>query len=169
MWKRQPIIRFIWATDTPGHYLDKLSLPQKVSFCKRREARRDRISPAEIAVPRYALRMFGYKPGDATALYSRELQMWTAQRTSTTIILRNPLPLFAISLVLVGYWSVILVSALREEHFNVCLYTHSGRAGPASGVFLSHENGHLKWDLSTVEVFPPKASSLKFSLASEDS
>ena len=46
---------------------------------------------------------------------------------------------------------------------------HGDRAGMASEVFLSRENGHLEWDLSTVEVFPPKASSQKFSLVTEDS
>lgn len=35
MLRRQPIIRFIWATITNGHYLDKLHLPQQVSFSKK--------------------------------------------------------------------------------------------------------------------------------------
>lgn len=35
----------------------------------------------------------------------------------------------------------MLVSDLQVEHFNVCLYMPNDRAGLASGIFLSHENG----------------------------
>jgi len=88
MWRSSP------QSDSFGlHHtwpLSKLSLPPKASFCERREARWDLISPAEIAMPRYTLRTLGNKPGDTAALHSRELQMWRAQRSTTIIILRNP-------------------------------------------------------------------------------
>lgn len=38
----------------------------------------------------------------------------------------------------------------------------------ASVFFLSHENGYLEGDLSTVEVFTHKAALPKFSLVTED-
>lgn len=130
MWRRRPIIRFIWAVIIPGQYLDKFSLPQKISFCKRTEARRDLSSPAEIAMSRYTLRTFGNKPEKLYIPESFKCGGFRRQsQQSFSEIPKKPVLLFATSLLLVGCWLVILVSELRVEHFNVCLYIHSDRAG----------------------------------------
>lgn len=60
----------------------------------------------------------------------------------------------------------IQVSEL-QEHFYVFIMCND-RGELASVFFLSHENGYLEGDLSTVEVFTHKAALPKFSLVTED-
>lgn len=156
-------------------YHHKWPLPRQTSFTTasqlQQEVRRDPISPAEIAIPRYTFRMFRNKPEDAAALYSRNifrcegLQDNRNDHSQKSLI--HLVLLFAISLFPVSCQLFIFASQLQIECFNVCLYMHNDWAGLASGVFLSHKNGHLEWDLSRVEVFPPKASFQKSSLATE--